>query len=143
MGMLRPCEAEDCETWTLGSLCLEHEPPAPGPATRHSLQPAGEDGPTAILAAFAATGDSDACRPGDPRFRSLLGVCAGFRVVTPHGRLGRVERLSRDTGGHSLALLVRTGLFRRRLIEVPAAEIDWIVPTGRRILLTHSPDLAA
>jgi hypothetical protein len=143
MGMLHPCEAEGCETWTLGNLCLEHERPASAPATGQSPPAAGRDDATAVIAAFAATGDSDACQPGDPSFRSLLGACAGFRVVTPYGRLGRVERLSRDAAGQPVALLARTGLFRQRLIEIPAAEIDWIVPAGRRILLTHAPDLAA
>jgi hypothetical protein len=143
MGMLRRCEADGCETWTLGSVCLEHEPPTARPATRRSPQAAGEAGPSAVIAAFAATGDSDACRPGDPRFPALLGICAGFRVVTPYERIGRVEHAGRDAAGQPVALLVRTGFFRQRPIEIPAAEIDWIVPTGRRILLTHSPDLAA
>lgn len=142
MGTLHLCEAEGCETWTVASRCLEHVPPALRPAPGRSPQAVAGDDATAVIAAFAATGDSEACRSGDPSFRSLLGVCAGFRVVTPYGRIGRVERLSRDAAGQSVALLVRTGLFRQRLIEIPAAEIDWIVPAGRRILLAQTPDLA-
>jgi hypothetical protein len=27
--MLRTCQADSCETLTMGTLCLDHEPPAP------------------------------------------------------------------------------------------------------------------
>jgi hypothetical protein len=137
--MLRRCEAEGCKTWTLGSLCLEHQPPPAGPAARRLPPPADTDSAKAVIAAVLATGDSEACRPGDPRFASLLSSCAGFRVVTPNGRIGHVKRLSSAPDGRPLALLVRTGLLRPRLIELPIAEIDWIIPAGRRILLAQAP----
>lgn len=135
--MLRRCETDGCETWTLGELCLEHEPPPPHQPRRST---AADDAP-AVVGAMADSGDG-ACRPGDFRFPLLLRASVGFRVVTPFGRLGRVARLSLDGRRRPVALLVRTGLFRQRLIEVPVSGIDWIVPAGRRVLLADAPEAA-
>lgn len=80
---------------------------------------------------------ADGGGPGDSGFPSLLRVCEGFRVVTPGGRLGLVERVERSADGKPQALLVRRDIFRHRLIDVPIEAIDWIAPVGRRVIVGH------
>jgi hypothetical protein len=66
--------------------------------------------------------------------------CERFRVDTPEGRLGIVEglrfgsRLDRPD-----ALAVRAGLFARRLVFVPVADVADIVPREGRIVLRCTP----
>jgi hypothetical protein len=140
MGMLHRCETDGCETLTLGNRCLEHEQLPPFEPAAPVLR--AIDGSGARIALQRVSGYGDACCPGDPGFWMLLRGSIGFRVVTPYGRLGQVERLS-ARGAEPAALVVRTGFFRRRLIEIGCSEIEWIVPAGRRILLARAPDIAA
>lgn len=67
-----------------------------------------------------------------------LSHCEGFRVDTAAGRLGFVEeiRAGRDPDGDVLA--VRAGVLGRRIVLVPAAEVEFVVPRAERIWL-HTP----
>ena len=67
-----------------------------------------------------------------------LSHCVGFRVDTADGRLGFVEEIRADVGRLGDVLAVRAGLLGRRLVLVPATEVDFIVPRAERIWL-HSP----
>jgi hypothetical protein len=67
-----------------------------------------------------------------------LSHCEGFRVDTAGGRLGFVEELRAGVDSHGDMLAVRAGLLGRRLVLVPATEVDFIVPRAERIWL-HSP----
>jgi hypothetical protein len=133
-GMLHPCRTEGCETWTLGGFCLEHDQPAAVSLQARGNRPALH----AVVSSFGTNRADDACGPHDPRFSTSLASCVGFRVITPHGRLGEVERLG-SRNGNAQALLIRAGLFRRNLIEVPVEMIEWIVPSGRRIFISKQP----
>lgn len=63
-----------------------------------------------------------------------LAASRGFRVVSPHGRIGVVEEvLYRAEKGCPAALAVRVGLLGRR-VEVVAAEDVAEVVAGARIL---------
>src|SRR5215831_343675 len=81
-------------------------------------------------------------RPGDAasKYDHWLRRCEGFRVDSPHGRVGFVEelrylsRLDRPD-----AIAVRAGLLGRLLLIVPVAEIEEIRPSEKRIVLQHSP----
>lgn len=67
-----------------------------------------------------------------------LSHCEGFRVDTAGGRLGFVEELRPGVGCEGDVLAVRAGLLGRRIVLVPTAEVDFIVPRAERIWL-HSP----
>lgn len=61
-----------------------------------------------------------------------LAHCEGYRVDTADGRLGFVEELR---SGRAPMLVIRAGRLGRRLLLVPAAEVDFIVPRAQRIWL--------
>jgi hypothetical protein len=73
-------------------------------------------------------------------FDSWLRRCEGFRVDSPHGRVGFVEevryasRLDRPD-----VIAVRTGRLGRPLLIVPVAEIAQMLPQEERIVLHRSP----
>lgn len=75
------------------------------------------------------------CSRDDPSFGFWLRACKNFRVLSPYGRLGRVRGHRYNLEGDLRALIVETGVFRRRTLEIDPEEISWILPLGRRILL--------
>jgi hypothetical protein len=73
-------------------------------------------------------------RSADPG--AWLARSHGFRVDSPEGRVGEVTSLRFYSGADRPdALVVRTGLFRRRDVEIPVDEIEVIAPRERRIFL--------
>lgn len=64
--------------------------------------------------------------------------CEGFRVDTANGRLGFVEEIRSGDGLEGAVLAVRAGHLGRRIILVPARDVEFIVPRARRLWL-HSP----
>jgi hypothetical protein len=65
-----------------------------------------------------------------------LGHCEGYRVDTVGGRLGFVEEIRGGEGpGRRATLVIRAGRLGNRLLLVPAAEVDFIVPRVKRIWL--------
>jgi hypothetical protein len=75
------------------------------------------------------------CSRDDPSFGFWLRACEGFRVLGPYGRVGRVRGHCYTLQGDVSALIVETGVFRRRTLELDPDEINWILPLGRRVLL--------
>jgi hypothetical protein len=79
--------------------------------------------------------------PLDPGFALRLVECQGFRVIGQYGRLGDVKQVVTAPDGRQF-LLVQLGFFRRlgfrgrAEIEIPVESVDWIIPVGRRILVT-------
>ena len=67
-----------------------------------------------------------------------LSHCEGFRVETENGRLGFVDELRPGADGEGDVLAVRAGRLGRRIVLVPVAEVEFIVPRAERIWL-HSP----
>lgn len=66
-----------------------------------------------------------------------LAHCEGYRVDAGNGRVGFVEEI-RD--GRVPMLVIRAGWLGRRLLLVPTAEVDFIVPRAQHIWL-RSPGL--
>lgn len=72
--------------------------------------------------------------------RSRLARCHGFAVYDEDGRAGLVRDVKLgESRGDPSALVVRTGLFIRRTVTIPAAEIDEISEQRRRIVLRPQP----
>ena len=67
--------------------------------------------------------------------------CEGFSVYDQDGRMGTVRyvRLG-QTNDMPDTLVVRTGLFIRKLVQIPIGQIEEIVPGQRRVLLRPQPD---
>ena len=61
--------------------------------------------------------------------------CEGFRVDTANGRLGFVEEIRSGDGPDDPVLAVRAGLLGRRIVLVPARDVDFIVPRAQRLWL--------
>ena len=62
---------------------------------------------------------------------------AGFRLDGPGGRLGTIEAVGFDPAtGEPAWLHVRTGLFVRRTVVVPFADIESIEPIRGRVTVT-------
>lgn len=61
-------------------------------------------------------------------------VRRGFRVSLPSGERGSVEAIR--VGADGVELVVATGLFVRRFVTIPAAEVEAILPTARRVIVT-------
>jgi hypothetical protein len=62
---------------------------------------------------------------------------AGFRLDGPGGRLGTIEAVGLDPStGEPAWLEVRTGLFVRRTVAVPFADIESIDPIRGRVTVT-------
>lgn len=73
-------------------------------------------------------------------FDDYVRAAWGFRVVGPGGRVGTVEGHLYDTAGRLAGLTVSSGLLRRRRLELPLSSVEWVLPYGRRLLLTQDPD---
>ena len=65
----------------------------------------------------------------------------GFRVDAPGGRVGFVEAIVERDAGEPSALIVRAGLFGRRLLVVPAVEVEEVIPRRKRLRLRQSPEV--
>ena len=62
---------------------------------------------------------------------------AGFRLDGPGGRLGTIEAVGFDPAtGEPAWLHVRTGLFVRRTVAIPFADIESIEPIRGRVTVT-------
>ncbi len=70
--------------------------------------------------------------------------CEGFRVDSPEGRFGVVEGVMfRVRPDEPDALIVRTGVFGRRLAIVPIEDVDDVLPRRERITLRAVPDVSS
>lgn len=67
--------------------------------------------------------------------------CDGYRVHSAHGRLGFVHEV-RDLHDH-VTIVVRAGLFGRRLLLYSAEDIAFIVPRAQTVYLHSSAELVA
>lgn len=78
--------------------------------------------------------------PGSSGFGYWLRRCEGFRVDSPHGRVGLVEELRYGSSIEEPdAIAVRAGLFGRLLLIVPTGEVEAILPAEERMLVRRSP----
>jgi hypothetical protein len=69
-----------------------------------------------------------------------LARCQGFTVYDEGGRVGTVCRVEFGRSpSRSDALVVRSGLFIRRIAHIPTTEIDEICVPERRIILRSHP----
>lgn len=64
-----------------------------------------------------------------------LAHCEGYRVDSAAGRLGVVEEVRMSSRGKKPILAVRAGQLGRRVLLVPAPEVDFIVPRAKRMWL--------
>jgi hypothetical protein len=76
----------------------------------------------------------------DPRDSSYgqdywLHRCEGFRVESPDGEIGTVRGLRFRDSIEPELLEVRTGLFSRRVLLIPIARVERIMPKEQRIIL--------
>ena len=69
-----------------------------------------------------------------------LGRSEGFRVEVGGRRIGVVEELRFHTHvGYPDELVVRTGLFARRRLIIPATDVEAVLARDRRVILRRSP----
>ena len=79
---------------------------------------------------------SETVQNGDPQFELWLSASLGYRVLTPHGRLGAIKEIVYATDGRPAAIIVATGFLGARRQKINIDEIDWVVPAGRRVFLS-------
>jgi hypothetical protein len=63
-------------------------------------------------------------------------VAPGFRVYSKDSYVGTVEAVRCDRGGEPEIVGVRSGLFVRRTLLVPARSVACVIPHERRVLLS-------
>jgi uncharacterized protein YrrD len=85
-------------------------------------------------------GERDLRNGGDEHLEvegmDLLRSCRGFTVEFGYGWVGRVtEVVFASLSGKPKALIVETGLFQRRSVEVPVADVASVVLARRRVAL--------
>lgn len=101
--------------------------------------------PTASRGDHSGTRTAEVHLPPAPNERDYwLCRCEGFTVESPTGRTGVVDGvrfLSRVDQPDFLE--VRAGLFRRRLLLVPAEEVEGIFSTEKRLVLRSTPRVAS
>jgi hypothetical protein len=74
---------------------------------------------------------------GKDLLRSLRS-CRGFTVDFGDGRVGRVTEVRFGLlSGEPIALLVETGVFRRRKVEVPIVGVASVKPSRRHLVLWY------
>jgi hypothetical protein len=73
--------------------------------------------------------------------RYWLSHSEGFRVEASGGRVGIVEAVLEREPGVAEALLVRAGALGRKLLVVPAREVELVAPRRRQVLLGESPEV--
>jgi len=74
---------------------------------------------------------------GKDLLRSLRS-CRGFTVDFGDGRVGRVIEVRFGLlSGQPIALLVETGVFRRRKVEVPIVDVASVKPSRRHLVLWY------
>jgi PRC-barrel domain len=80
----------------------------------------------------------------EPLPEHWLRHCQGFRVDSADGRIGTVENVRFDgPSPEPQALVIRVGLFGKRLLIVPVSEVKAILPHERLVVLPASPRLLA
>jgi len=77
----------------------------------------------------------DACHREDPAFLDNVLASYRFQVRGPQRTLGRVERHIYGRDGRLLALAVRNGRVRRREVQVPLDQIEWVFPRAETLVL--------
>lgn len=65
--------------------------------------------------------------------------CQRFQVEAPDHRLGTVDDVGFGADSEPAVLIVRAGLFKRRVGHVPVDQIETIVPEEEKIILHRSP----
>jgi hypothetical protein len=65
--------------------------------------------------------------------------CQRFQVEAPDHRLGTVDDVGFGADSEPAVLVVRAGLFKRRVGHVPVDQIETIVPEEEKIILHRSP----
>ena len=65
--------------------------------------------------------------------------CRRFQVEAPDQRLGRVDDVGFGADGEPAVLIVRAGLFTRRVRRVPVDQVERIVPEEEKVILHRSP----
>jgi hypothetical protein len=88
--------------------------------------------PRATLLALTRQPDP---QPVDPGY--WLARCEGFEVWSPSGRVGVVAEIVPRHPHGTAELLVLCGMFRRRRVAVPAADVKKIEPDLMRLTLAH------
>ena len=74
---------------------------------------------------------------GKDVLRSLRS-CRGFTVDFGDGRVGRVIEVRFGLlSGEPIALLVETGVFRRRKVQVPIVDVASVMPSRRHLVLWY------
>ena len=67
-----------------------------------------------------------------------LRSCRGFTVDFGDGRVGRVIEVRFGLlSGEPIELLVETGVFRRRKVEVPIVDVASVMPARRHLVLWY------
>lgn len=87
------------------------------------------------LTDMRGSGVGEACHRDAPAFDERVRSSQGYRVDSPGGRIGRVDSTRYGSDGSLQALLVSQGLIRKRLVEVPIDDVEWVLPHVRRLLL--------
>jgi hypothetical protein len=82
----------------------------------------------------AAATRIDACHRDDPAFDEQVRGAYGYTVVGPDGRIGVVETQTYVNGALAF-LTVRVGVLRRRTVEIPVQDVQWVLPRARMIIL--------
>jgi len=65
--------------------------------------------------------------------------CQRFQVEAPDRRLGTVDDVGFGADSEPAVLIVRAGLFKRRVGHVPVDQIEKIIPEEEKIILHRSP----
>ena len=66
--------------------------------------------------------------------------CEGYHVEGPRGRVGVVEAVRRGGDGSPTSLIVRCGVLRRRVREVPVDDIAELDPRDLLIVLRREKE---
>jgi hypothetical protein len=105
----------------------------------HALAAVGDGRRSAPLRSAPELADRELSLPAFDR-DYWLGQCQGYRVDGSGGRIGFVDGVHRERGNTVLA--VRAGRLGRRILQVPAENVAFIVPRAQRIWLAQPLTIA-
>jgi hypothetical protein len=100
-------------------------------------EPGGRTGRTKEERGLRDGGAERLALEGKDLLRSLRS-CRGFTVDFGDGRVGRVMEVRFGLlSGEPIALLVETGVFRRRKVEIPIIDVASVMPSRRHLVLWY------